>query len=362
MKLAFYQILTLVKNINPALAILGFALAVFLAFYPRFFSLEYGQINRENYELVKSQLGSATCKFVEDNLDRRFGDPKVFIKSIPASLPASDRYAVIDIFDYKITYAKAHSTLILIAFIAAIASISFRESQSARKYSIAHSTQFLHRTIHCLRDHWDRIFVIGDKGLEINKTAAKKCVGESLEEVEKYFSTITGAPCRACIKVPAGKISGEAGQILPENEDILVKTFARSTGTKTYAQDIKNDTIARNSDFYAIAVEQKPYYHKPNIDKGTYWNSHLADLTSGKKPSEQLHYRSTFTFGIKATVKEEKCLYGFLCIDSPITNVFKPRHDVQAGFLVSDFFGLFLRKYKAIKDIQIQQGGLDGRA
>ena len=59
----------------------------------------------------------------------------------------------------------------------------------------------MHNSIHIIRDNWEKIFPEINGVKDLNKDNAKEYIQKSLDEFERYFSTVTGAPCRTCIKM-----------------------------------------------------------------------------------------------------------------------------------------------------------------
>ena len=171
--------------------------------------------------------------------------------------------------------------------------------------------------------------------VNFNKDVAKDCLARSLDQVERYFSLVTGAPCRACIKTIISN-QEKIKPITPGDTDhnkLIVRTFARSLNSNKTNEDTKNDTVENNTKFRFIYLTSEPYCLIGNIDDEThYLNSHL-DTTITKKRSSQLGYKSTLTFAIRTKINnssgENKFdLWGFLCIDTKTSNVFSKRWDI----------------------------------
>lgn len=344
-------------------------LAVLLALYPNLFSIEKSCIDSEKYENLKGTLSADACLFIDKYVNKKIKSPKTFLKSIPANISGIERNHIIDLLTLRFDYINLHYIIIL--FVAATILILFltRELTGAKKYSIAHSIRFLHKAIHCMRDKWNQVFVYDPKSGSINivKDAAKGTIQESLDWVEKYFSAVTGTPCRACIKVMLGneqpntdqnQFKGLKGD--RQNADATIVTWARSSGSTDPTTDRNDDRIDNNIDFEYIAVFHKPNYYKRNVDKPPYKNSHI-DYQSNVKYSEQLGYRSAFTFGIRDYSTGKQTLYGFLCLDSPVTNAFSLRYDSEAAYLLADFYYLYLKKYIEVGKRFTTQGGANAR-
>ncbi len=349
------------KQIPLCLNVFALCLAGLLALYPALFRIEAGKIDKESYADLKHQMSQQACDFIDAHIDEEFKNPQIFLKAIPISFSEKDRNYILDVFRYSFNYSQVYTVLILIMFFLLVAAFLGREISSGKKYSIAHSLHFLHKAIHHLRDHWDQIFIKGDTGLSICKKAAKEFIQKSLDEVERYFSTVTGAPCRVCIKslvpedstgreIKSRTVVIEDNRGFEEYDQITVKTFARSSNSHKPKQDRVQDCIYNNSDYMDIAKNGKSYYYIGNVNKayGVYRNSHIT--SDNIKASRQLDYKSALTFAIRCMHPNSNTveLLGFLCVDSAITNIFSRRFDTQAGHLIADFYFLFLKKYTTL--------------
>lgn len=346
------------KSINNSLAFISIVLALILAFYPSILSLEYCQIDAECYEELKNNMDDEARKFVESCIGKRYKNPKNFIKSIPVTLSETDRNYIIDNFKYIMDYGDFHTKIIIFLFVLFAIGVIIREWSSSRKYSIVHSIYYLHQAIHQIRDNWDKIFVENGDKVKINKDEARKHFNSSLDEVEKYFSTITGAPCGAVVKVLLDPKKVEEVEDSPDTADIRVGTFARGSKTRNKSADITNDFIHKNTDFVAIAQEQEKYYYKRDVDeKGVYHNSRVLGGKSPLKTSTQLGYKSHITFGIRGkNTNGDTTLYGFLRIICNHRNIFKVRYDTEPGFLLADFYSLFIKIYLRVNEINEKVG------
>lgn len=325
-------------------------LGVILAFYPTILSLQYCKVDKTNFELLKTKLSPQAIAFVEKAAKMKITSPKVFVNSIPKTFSDAEKSYILDIFQYSYDGKDFQLLILTVCFVLAIGFIVFRELTSAKKFAIAHSQVHLHKAVHHMRDNWTKIFNIKSDRVHYNKDVASECLTQSLDEVERFYSTVIGAPCRVCIK--AWKDPKELDDPDVEDMKLLLKTFARSSNSKKPIKDTKDDTIEKNSEFLSIYEKSEPYCRYNNIDTITYYdNSHL-DRKKDIKPSEQLGYKSTLTFAIRdksddTEQQESITIYGFLCVDTKTSGVFSSRWDLEPGYLLADFYSLFLKKVVA---------------
>lgn len=333
------------------IGVLSLLLAFILAFWPNLLKIEMYCINVNSFNHIKGQLSSESVKFIEPYLKEPINDIKVFYKSIPESISNSERGLLIDLVQNEYDFSSVNSFLVMVfMFVVAIVFV-YREFSGGRKYRIAHSIAYLHNAIHVIRDNWQKIFPeIGGKKT-LDKDSAKEYIQKSLDEFERYFSTITGSPCRTCIKT------------IVDFEPLKVETFARSSSSVCLPikRDTDNDNVENNSEFYELVVNKERYWHVKNIDtEKNYHNSHL-EINSPKKKSSQLGYNMTFTWPIRKLKQSESGnedefeIYGFLCADSKVSGVFKEKYDFESGALIADFYYFLLRAYVLISTRKLEE-------
>ena len=327
---------------NNLLGVLSVILVIFFAFWPSIFVLNCNEINIKSYEKIKKQLSPSAIDFIEMYKNEPLDDFKEFTKSIPRNISIEERNRIIDLVKNKPDYLGVSQFLISLLLVILLISIVIRELSASRKFRIAQSISYLHTSIHIIRDNWDAMFPMEGKIRMVNDQMIRKYIVQSLDQFEDFFSVVTGAPCRACIKVisPDDQVTSM--------DDLAVKTFARTSFAKSNkpSHDGSNDKIINNTDFYALAMHRERYWYIKNVDKERgYSNSHI-NITSTKSLSKQLGYKSTFTWPIRRLVDNgEFELFGFLCLDSKTSNVFDPRYDFDCGALIADFYYFLLSIY-----------------
>lgn len=121
------------------------------------------------------------------------------------------------------------------------------------------------------------------------------------------------------------------------------------------------------SEFYELVEKKERCWHVKNVDiEKNYHNSHL-EINSKKKRSAQLGYNTTFTWPIRKfkqgqTGNEEELeIYGFLCVDSKVSGVFKEKYDFDSGALIADFYYFLLRAYVLISASKLEEQSEQGQ-
>jgi hypothetical protein len=171
---------------------------------------------------------------------------------------------------------------------------------------------------------------------------------ESLRFLAEAFSLITNETCRASIKMTsASAIGDEPGRAL----DVEVVTLCRSTD-EDEAQHIERDRIGNNTDFRQIFTENAAYFFCNNLlaqlNKG-YQNSHWDARTI---QANAFDYRATIVWPIARSrlidrrAREQREIIGFLCVDTPATDVFNETYDVPLGAAFSQALHLTLLRFR----------------
>lgn len=327
---------------NNFLGVLSILLVIFFAFWPNLFVLNRNEINVKSYEKIKKQLSPEAIDFLEMYKNEQIDDLKEFAKSIPGIITIEERNRIIDLVKNRPDYPGVSQFLISASFIVLIIFFVARELTAGRKFRIAQSINYLHSSIHIIRDNWDLMFPLEGFSRNVDDKMMRKNMIISLDYFEDFFSVVTGSPCRACIKV----ISPD--KQVADMDDLVVKTFVRSSFAKSShsRNDTKNDKIISNSDFCALAIHKERYWYIKDVDKERgYSNSHI-NIALTKSPSKQLGYKSTFTWPIRRHIDDgEFELFGFLCLDSKTSDVFDPRYDFDCGALVADFYYFLISIY-----------------
>ncbi len=354
LRLFFCNLKIFHSNFGIYIGICSLILGLILAFWPNLLKIESSIIDLKSYECVKSQLSADSIKFIAPYLNSTIQDVKLFYKSIPPALSQGEKIVLIDLVADKYNFLSINKFILLLFISFLSTGFIYREFSGGRKYRIAHSLAYLHNSIHVIRDNWQKIFpeTNGSKG--IDKDNAKEYIQKSLNEFERYFSTVTGAPCRACIKTIVD---------ISDISSLKVKTFARSSSSLCLpiAADNENDEVKNNSDFYELVANRERYWYVKNVDcEKNYQNSHLS-INSPKKKSSQLGYSTTFTWPIRKLKqgqsgdKDDLEIFGFLCVDSKVSGVFNEKYDFDSGALIADFYYFLLRAYVLISSKKLEE-------
>lgn len=355
-RLFFRHLRSFNSRLGTIIGLCSLLLAVILAFWPNLLKTDDNAINLENYECVKSQLSPEAATFLTPYLNKSIPDLKFFYKSIPASISQKETNLLVDLIHSKHDYISINHFLLLIILFLLLAGFIYREFTSGRKYRIAHSISYLHNAIHIIRDSWQKIFPERDGKKDLDKENAKEYIQKSLDEFEKFFSTVTGSPCRTCIKT------------IVDFSTLKVETFARSTSSTRISvnKDTADDNVNNNSEFYELLANKKRFWHVDDVDsEKNYQNSHL-EINSKKKKSKQLGYKTTFTWPIRKikhglSGNDDKLeIYGFLCVDSKVSGVFKERYDFDSGALIADFYYFLLCAYVLISANKLEEQNGNG--
>lgn len=333
------------------IGIFSFIFAILIAAWPNIFNIEKNIIDKAGYASAKQNLSSDSINYLSSFKDGVIPDIKLYIKSIPSTISQNEKNIIIDLIKNPYDYSSLNNTIVLVILILSLGSFFYREVVGGRKYRIAHSIKNLHKSIHIIRDNWQEIFPESDGKKDLSIDNAKKYIQLSIDEFEKYISIVSGTPCRVCIKV------------IIDFNSLQVETFARSSSSLCINtnKDSSNDTIENNTDFKALFSSKHRFWHVPNVDTATnYQNSHL-NITSHEKKSKQLGYKTSFTWPIrkvlpKTTSSEDDIeIYGFLCVDSRVSNIFSEQYDFDSGALVADFYYFLLRAYFIIANQKVKE-------
>lgn len=176
---------------------------------------------------------------------------------------------------------------------------------------------------------------------ELTETVILNSLSELCTRIARTFYTVKGHACGVCIKL-----------ILEKRGKARVFTFARDEsslqqGRITGKMDDKEHWISENTDFDTIFRNikkgGKTYYISGNLPYETnYKNTKLPELPNAKKAWYDflikgnkflLEYRSTLVVPLLPYITQGSQdglkIRGFLCVDSPKTNVFNEQADVQ---------------------------------
>jgi hypothetical protein len=159
-------------------------------------------------------------------------------------------------------------------------------------------------------------------------------LGEAVDHFSAAFSTLTGAPCRACIK-RVKTLESEDTSVASTEEGIrpiLVFDLVRSAPHKPSPQ---RDYVHDNTDFEVLIRRDDNKFLCNDLvglfNEGKYKNSHWGDTVPDPVP-----YRSTIVWPIRKILRDpntasklgaypfDQHILGFLCVDSALANVFDP--------------------------------------
>ncbi len=349
-KLFFCHVKGLHSQLGTFLSVFSLFLGLTLAFWPHLLTTDSNFIDQKDYECIKSQLSPLAINYVGPFLNKKIDNSSIFYNSIPAGITPTERNLIFSLIHNGNDYTSTNQLLLLVILAIVLIVTVYREFTSGRKYRIAHSIPFLHSAIHIIRDNWQKIFPEINGKKDLDKANAKEYIQNSLNEFEKFFSTVTGAPCRACIKV------------IVDFSTLKLETFVRSSSSNCLPvnKDRPNDKVENNSEFYELVANKERFWHIKNVDtEENYQNSHL-EINSKKKKSQQLGYTTSFTWPIRkirhdhASETDEPEIFGFLCIDSRVSGVFQEKYDFDSGALVADFYYFLLRAYFMISTMKLE--------
>src|ERR1035437_508054 len=209
------------------------------------------------------------------------------------------------------------------------AQVSLAEFQ--RNAQVAVALPVLHDAYHALRD---ASYSIREDESEVDQY---RHLIASLEHMAMAFSSITGAPCRMCVKELIASEDAPPEITLAGAKDerwFNVKTLYRHDGSYSEAKDGPTP-LHRNSDFRQVwdPKNKARCFFAEDLDaQANYLNDHRdgADL-------HDYEYHSTIVWPIqKRMVGEEVDLIGYLCVDSLQKNVFQYNNDFYLGAAYAD--------------------------
>ena len=173
---------------------------------------------------------------------------------------------------------------------------------------------------------------------------------ESLRYFAEAFTLITGAKCRASIKLIQAPLTPAHDEL-----DIRVRTLCRD-GTDTSRPPHEVDRIGDNTDFKQIFTEAKAYFICNDLPKQLskgYHNSHWDARTFEE---ESFDYKATIVWPIERTEvaafegSSSREIIGFLCVDTLNTGAFHPTYDVALGGAFSQALHLALHQFRVIEE------------
>lgn len=171
---------------------------------------------------------------------------------------------------------------------------------------------------------------------------------ESLGFLAEAFMIITGNPCRASIKMTSAEVVGDSQN---KDVDVEVVTICRSS-QEVEQPHLERDRIGNNTDFKQIFVENSEYFYCNDLPaqlKLGYQNSHWDEKTI---QSGAFTYRATIVWPIAHSKKspnqaaDRREIIGFLCVDTPATNVFNEVYDVALGAAFAQALHLTLVRFR----------------
>ncbi len=172
---------------------------------------------------------------------------------------------------------------------------------------------------------------------------------ESLGFLAEAFMIITGNACRTSIKMTRAEAVGDSHN---KDVDVEVVTICRSSSQEVEQPHLERDRIGNNTDFKQIFVEDSEYFYCNDLPaqlKLGYQNSHWDEKTI---QSGAFNYRATIVWPIAHSLKssnqtaERREIIGFLCVDTPATNVFNEVYDVALGAAFAQALHLTLARFR----------------
>lgn len=252
------------------------------------------------------------------------------------------------------TVSAAGTTLaiaICALFSVSLVALFIQEYRYSRKARYAEASGYFHKSIHALRDAW-----FSWRTSESDSTV-KQHVTQTIKELANGFSVITGARCRACVKMIY--IADEKTDA--ETRRFAVRTYCRSEDIPEPEPAKGVDWVDDNTDFDELMyTPSMKCYFKNNLPYPGYMNSHW---TSKQMEKGEMDYRATIVFPIRKRLlgdtagKEtsyhpDQDILGFLCIDSQVKNVFNRRYDIEIGCTFSDALYILLEPLLTLNSVK----------
>jgi len=192
---------------------------------------------------------------------------------------------------------------------------------------------FLHEAFHTLRDASYSIREGNSEEMQLTLLV------KSLDHVAIAFSSITGAPCRMCVKLLIAADDAPGEVTLSEDANnaderwFNVKTLYRHDGSHDPAKD-QPTPLYRNSDFRQVWDQKhnsRCFFSNDLDAEPNYVNDHRAGNAN------DFEYNSTIVWPIqKKKLSGNVDLIGYLCVDSLQKNAFQYNNDFYLGAAYAD--------------------------
>lgn len=166
------------------------------------------------------------------------------------------------------------------------------------------------------------------------KVVVQDLLRHTLIELSALFETISGSPCRICIKMVYDHVDSSG------STQRAVKAIARSNTPRSEHRE-SPDLVVKNTDFSAIIFNREKYWFCANIhDK--------ALVPQYSNTSDTLPYSSVIvwplrTFEARSTKESDYPpkdklgdVIGFLCLDSEVINAFRKDRELLIGWWFVD--------------------------
>lgn len=239
--------------------------------------------------------------------------------------------------------------VVTVCALALVARVQVRHGRHAR---YAHATVAFHNACHALRDAFASVQRGDDPDVYIRR------VDEALTSLAQAFSTVTGAPCRVCIKQLFG--TGAEGTVDPSDEEGLrrlkVSTWARDTSSRSRISSSREDYVSDNTDYKRLILDRyldRCFLSNDLERENPYENSHWVE----GMPRE---YRATIVWPIQYRLRQATPrldLQGFLCVDTQSVGAFRRHFDFDLGAAFADSL------YPLMATVtRLEQGEVDVRA
>jgi len=229
--------------------------------------------------------------------------------------------------------------------------VIFQEIRYGRMVAYAGILPSLHSAVHTLHDAWDGVAQSSEPEFVRN-------IQDIMNATARAFSIATRTNCRACVKViSTGKKPPDLSELSEKDrtKHLQVKTLVRdSVSAVPWTPEVAT-FLDEDEDFTTIFVDPaaRCFFENNLIDRckrGLYYNSHLGSNFDASREPWRLPYKSTIVWPIKKLGEESELhphhrILGFLCVDSPSTDVFIPLYDFEAGALVSDALYMYMKAF-----------------
>lgn len=250
---------------------------------------------------------------------------------------------VVGIFYGQPTNAAILESVVLVIFsIILLVVVGVLYVKSLKKSRFWYAMEFVHATIHILRDECAR------QREHRDVEAERKAVREALTAIRTAFSIITGATCRATLKSISDKadfhypLTGSINDSLASGG--LVVTYARDSVTHRVIGHVPDPGVVIRDNPRFDEFLKQPRERCVVVPDTTDVNNVMSRNTSKTKYGGDVPYLSEIIWPVRALNSSDPKqfdLFGFLVIDCYKKKAFDRRECFDLGAAFSDAFYAF---------------------